>query len=409
MMAFRSRKRKAGAARETQAKKPPEDAAATTPTGSPTKHPVAAFANTVYVDPVIKVRRRARVRPRIARAIESARLSRASPRRKDPIRDFPPPKGFALTPETHPASPQPSHHQGVYRYVDKKTFLNWGLTSDWLVEGPRKRRASAAGVAATSPPTPQKPERGAASSVASPEPESEEDDDPNASSEGYGEMTEGSIERLLVFLKTLGSHPEVERLAKGARKAKGSAAKTKRRGAAAAAPRTAVPPNAADANLTSCSSFIDVGSGYGKVVLHARLSARVAEAAGVEYVAGRAAMASDALRELRSGKHAFVTPEALSLLRDPDATRLTQGDATKLGAFQFSHVYMYDKVFSDPTTQLLAAQLNASEKTKVLVSYQRAEQWRRLGLSARFAEVASLTMRTTGGQNFKAYVFVRGE
>ena len=291
--------------------------------------------------------------------------------------------------------------------MDKKTFLNWGLTSDWLVEGPRKRRASAARVETTSPPTPQKPERGAASSVASPEPESEEDDDPNASSEGYGEMTEGSIERLLVFLKTLGSHPEVERLAKGARKAKGSAAKTKRRGAAAAAPRTAVPPNAADANLTSCSSFIDVGSGYGKVVLHARLSARVAEAAGVEYVAGRAAMASDALRELRSGKHAFVTPEALSLLRDPDATRLTQGDATKLGAFQFSHVYMYDKVFSDPTTQLLAAQLNASEKTKVLVSYQRAEQWRRLGLSARFAEVASLTMRTTGGQNFKAYVFVR--
>jgi len=78
MMAFRSRKRKAGAPRETQAKTPPADAAATTPTGSPTKHPVAAFANTVYVDPVIKVRRRARSRPRIARAIESARLSRLS-------------------------------------------------------------------------------------------------------------------------------------------------------------------------------------------------------------------------------------------------------------------------------------------------------------------------------------------
>ena len=88
-------------------------------------------------------------------------------------------------------------------------------------------------------------------------------------------------------------------------------------------------------------------------------------------------------------------------------TRLTRGDATKLGAFPFSHVYMYDKVFSDPTTEMLAAQLNASEKTKVLVSYRRAERWKRLGLSARFAEVASLAMRTTGGQNFKAYVFVR--
>jgi hypothetical protein len=62
-------------------------------------------------------------------------------------------------------------------------------------------------------------------------------------------------------------------------------------------------------------------------------------------------------------------------------------------------------VFSDPTTELLAAQLNASETTRVLVSYQRFEQWHRLGLK-KFIEVASLTMRTTGGQNFKAYVLV---
>lgn len=292
--------------------------------------------------------------------------------------------------------------------MDKKTFLNWGLTSDWLVEGPRKRRAS--GVAATtctlSPPTPQKPERGGSTAERlAGSPESDEDEDPNASSEGYGEMTEGSIERLLVFLRTLGSHPEVERLA--ARKTalspkkKKNGAKNVRRGVSARN------DHLSDIDLTSSSSFIDVGSGYGKVVLHARLSARVAEAAGIEYVAARADMAGDALRELRSGKHAFVTPEALALLRDAHATRLTKGDATKLGAFQFSHVYMYDKVFSDPTTALLAAQLNASEKTKVLVSYQRAEQWRRLGLDARFVEVASLTMRTTGGQNFKAYVFVR--
>lgn len=76
MMAFRSRKRKASAARETQAAKPPADAAATTPTGSPCKHPVAAFANTVYVDPVIKVRRRARV-PSANCARDRKRASRA--------------------------------------------------------------------------------------------------------------------------------------------------------------------------------------------------------------------------------------------------------------------------------------------------------------------------------------------
>ena len=91
MMAFRSRKRKAGAARETQAAKPPADAAATTPTGSPCKHPVAAFANTVYVDPVIKVRRRARV-PSANCARDRKRASRApyTESKYDPIR-FPNP------------------------------------------------------------------------------------------------------------------------------------------------------------------------------------------------------------------------------------------------------------------------------------------------------------------------------
>ena len=89
MMAFRSRKRKASAARETQAAKPPADAAATTPTGSPCKHPVAAFANTVYVDPVIKVRRRAPSVPSANCARDRKRASRApyTESKYDPIPD----------------------------------------------------------------------------------------------------------------------------------------------------------------------------------------------------------------------------------------------------------------------------------------------------------------------------------
>jgi len=88
-MAFRSRKRKASAARETQAAKPPADAAATTPTGSPCKHPVAAFANTVYVDPVIKVRRRAPSVPSANCARDRKRASRApyTESKYDPIPD----------------------------------------------------------------------------------------------------------------------------------------------------------------------------------------------------------------------------------------------------------------------------------------------------------------------------------
>jgi hypothetical protein len=54
----------------------------------------------------------------------------------------------------------------------------------------------------------------------------------------------------------------------------------------------------------------------------------------------------------------------------------------------------------------LAKQLNRSN-FQVLVTYQRVELWRRLGLR-NVEHVHSFTMRTTGGQNFKAYIFVKG-
>lgn len=257
------------------------------------------------------------------------------------------------------------------------------------MEGPRKRRAS--GAFDPSPvPVP-------ASRDQPPDAAPSADEDPNASSEGYGEMTEGSIERLFNFLREVtacGSLAVPLPVATPPPKvARGSSPSPSKTSAAGPDPRW---------NLGPSSTFIDVGSGYGKVVLHAKLSVKVAKAVGIEYVPSRARMASDAKRELESGKHAFVTEEARRLLRD--GCRLVQGDATKHGVFDFSHVYMYDKVFSDPTIELLAEQLNRSPY-RILVSYQRAEVWRRLGLK-HFAEAAALTMRTTGGQNFKAYVYI---
>ena len=54
MLGFKSRKR--ARAPEPPAKAAPLEDQAVTPTASPQKHPVAAFANTVFVDPVVKVR-----------------------------------------------------------------------------------------------------------------------------------------------------------------------------------------------------------------------------------------------------------------------------------------------------------------------------------------------------------------
>jgi hypothetical protein len=114
-------------------------------------------------------------------------------------------------------------------------------------------------------------------------------------------------------------------------------------------------------------------------------------------------MAIDAKNKLINGNHAFMTEEARTMLGD--GCELEHKDATTYGAFHFSHIYMYDKVFSDATLELLADQLNKSIY-KVLVSYNRLEVWRRHGLKD-ITEVGALSMRTTGGQTFKAYVYMR--
>ena len=78
---------------------------------------------------------------------------------------------------------------------------------------------------------------------------------------------------------------------------------------------------------------------------------------------------------------------------------------------------MYDKVFSGNTISLLAKLISCkSNRLKVLVTYQRLEVWRRsfkenddtnTTFDDMFALRDVLTMRTTGGQNFKAYVLIR--
>ena len=256
--------------------------------------------------------------------------------------------------------------------MDKKTFLDWGLTSDWHVEGPRKRRNP--GIAGcTDHPSIFSKEEGKI-------------DCQNACSEGYGEMTEGSIERLFLHLRTLVTNQSVASSSLLSRFRTFSGY-----------------PLDHGMNMTTNSTFIDIGSGYGKVVMHAKLSAKVAKAVGVEYVASRAAMAISSKNELVYGEHAFMTDDARCALRV--GCDLKHGDATKYGEFKFSHVYMYDKVFSDSTLQLLASQLGKSP-FKVLISYQRIETWRRHGLN-KIVEVGALRMRTTGGQTFKAYIFVK--
>jgi len=275
--------------------------------------------------------------------------------------------------------------KSIYRYVDKKTYLNWGLTSDWLVSGPRERRS----VKLYTEDESQKSVK--FSRNCDFETDSEDD---NSASEGYGEMTAGSIEKLFIFLRGL----DIENLV------------------GVELPPSLSTPNK---NLKDCihhnhskyrmipgqSTFIDIGSGYGKVVFHAKISADVSRSVGIEYVPARAQMAVKIQKDLIGNEM-----KDIGILDDIAKTKLHdcslyEGDATAWKSFEYSHVYMYDRVFSKNTLLLLAKKLNQSSYS-VLISYRRLEEWKKLGLKS-IQLVRSITMRTTGGQNFKAYIFIR--
>ena len=140
-----------------------------------------------------------------------------------------------------------------------------------------------------------------------------------------------------------------------------------------------------------------------QVVFHAALSGLFASCEGVEYVASRHHKAASVLADLRSGAltaRLGACCDAAALTARLRSTRLRCGDATA-APLHFTHVYMYDKVFSDATSAALAVQLNRS-RYRVLVSYRPHASWQALGLRGT-REVGHLVMRTTGGQNFRVY------
>ena len=56
------------------------------------------------------------------------------------------------------------------------------------------------------------------------------------------------------------------------------------------------------------------------------------------------------------------------------AVFLVHADATKWKCFNYSHIYMYDRVFNESTLSALAGRLNSSS-FKFLVTYRRFEEW----------------------------------
>lgn len=256
----------------------------------------------------------------------------------------------------------------VYALVDRLSYLDWGLRSEDEVVG--KRSASLAstvtsewngfvvhdgavwgeaghGKAPTGPKTAR-------------------------TSEGYGEATCATAERLLRVLARLTYY---------------------------------VPAMGGWTglwNLDADATFLDIGSGYGKVVLHAKLHTGCRSAVGVECVAKRAEISTLALQGLYGELDRAKL--ANDLLR---GVFFEAADATAMPILNYSHVYIFDRVFSTVTLIALAKVLSRSP-FYVMVSSKKPQVWWDCGLS-KIQPVGKMRFVTTGRERCTVFIYVNSQ
>jgi len=288
----------------------------------------------------------------------------------------------------------------AYGQVSKMSTLQWGLTSDF--EGleekrrcrlARERKESDGAGPRTSRDARARPRTGheararaAGRGVASPRLEPSPRSSPGkgwkhvngfggntVGSEGYGETTKAATAGLVALLRHL------------------RAAVLAHLGAGPAACWPA------PFDLGPHSGVLDVGSGFGKVTLHVAEAALPRQSVGVECVASRFDAAQRALEALLPPGTAADDPLRSAEFVYGDATRLPD-----LGCF--THIYLFDRVFSPVTLCALGLALDRCAFF-VLVSYRNPKEWWSFGLT-KVQPVARMRMRTTGKEGCMAYVYI---
>jgi len=198
----------------------------------------------------------------------------------------------------------------IYSMVDRLSYLDWGLRSEDEVSGKRERCQVSANLdtfdgcivhdgAIWGEAAHGRGNGGRGAKTA-------------RTSEGYGEATQATAERLIQILSKLTHFVPAMGGWDGLW------------------------------NLDADACFLDIGSGYGKVVIHAKLHTGCRSAVGVECVAKRVEISTLALQglygELDRGRLAN------DLLKGVSFEAI---DATTVQQFAYSHIYIFDRVFSE--------------------------------------------------------------
>jgi len=152
-------------------------------------------------------------------------------------------------------------------------------------------------------------------------------------------------------------------------------------------------------NLDQDASFLDVGSGYGKVVFHAKLMCGVRCSVGIECVAKRTELADLA-------KHGLYAELDRAKLADDllKGVSFEAADATAYARLDYSHVYVFDRVFSRVTLIALAKVLQRSS-FYVMISSHKPRVWWECGLT-KIQPVAKTRCVTTGRERMTFFIYI---
>jgi SAM-dependent methyltransferase len=142
--------------------------------------------------------------------------------------------------------------------------------------------------------------------------------------------------------------------------------------------------------LTKDSSFIDIGSGFGKTVFHTKIVANVHTSDGVEYVGSRYTKSMELFQK-------FSTSIPLS------GVNFAQGDATQYKKFDYSHIYCYDYIFNETTHAALLPIIEKS-KFKLFVCFSKPAKLAKFGVT-KFELLYKFPVTTTGKQSFTVYFY----
>ena len=258
--------------------------------------------------------------------------------------------------------------KSVYNLVDRLSYLGWGLGSREFPTAAKRVGSGQESIASeSSESTATDPVSDSLLGIGARIPKKEELT--ASTSEGYGEATCATAERLIRLLMNLTDY--VPSLSGWGR----------------------------EWNLNTDASFLDIGSGYGKIPIHAKILSQCRSSYGIECVAKRVEVATLALQ----GLYGELDRSALDddLLKGVSFVCL---DATQASILSQSHLYMFDRVFSPHTLQALASVLQRSP-FRIMVSTRRYQTWRKHGLD-KIRPICKMRFATTGKEHYTAFVYV---